>query len=404
MDHTPAKLYIPKEIKNGKKVISLKKPWYVWFRYRNPETGKFDNKSKFNFKVGINKYKTIQGRKACGRMLVLTLNNMLQKDFNPFARTMRLNDKSIDFEVSSKSLTEAINIALEDKKLTWSKNTADNINFLVVKFLEFAKQHKFSDLPANNIKRAHILEFLKVIKRKETLTSVNNYRGALSTVFTQMVQNNDIDYNFIRDIKKERSNPVKNHPFTNQQIADIKVYLEFNDPYLLTFIRVLAYSFLRNREVLRLQIKDVDLKNNLLTDKTKTKALEKIYIIKPLQKVFNELDIENCDQSDFVFTKFLKPGEWDTTLKAKKDFFSRRFKKVKDHLGFGIEYGIYSFRHSFALNIYENFITEGMPEAEAMAKMLPITRHDSVDGLRNYLREKKKMLPKDYSHKITIDF
>ncbi|MFT4800756.1 MAG: hypothetical protein ACI93N_000518 [Flavobacteriaceae bacterium] len=48
-------------------------------------------------------------------MLVLTLNNMLQKDFNPFARSMRLNDKSIDFEVSSKSLTEVINIALEDK-------------------------------------------------------------------------------------------------------------------------------------------------------------------------------------------------------------------------------------------------------------------------------------------------
>lgn len=133
-----------------------------------------------------------------------------------------------------------------------------------------------------------------------------------------------------------------------------------------------------------MQIKDVDLKNNLLTDKTKT--LEKIYIIKPLQKVFNELDIENCNQSDFVFTKFLKPGDWDTTLKAKKDFFSRRFKKVKDHFGFGIEYGIYSFRHSFALNIYENFINEGMPEAEAMAKMLPITLHDSVNGLRNYLR------------------
>ena len=251
VDYTPVKLYIPKEIKNGRKVISLKKQWYVWFRYRNPDTGKFDNKSKFNYKFGINTYKTIPGRKNFARMFIHVLTEMLEDGFNPFTRTIRSKDKVLNFEVSSKSLTEAINNALEDKKLTWSKNTADNIDFLVVKFLGFAKQHKFSDIPAKDIKRAHILEFLKVIKRKETLTSVNNYRGALSTVFTQMVQNNDIDYNFIRDIKKEKSNPVKNHPFTNQQIADIKAYLEINDPYLLTFIRVLAYSFLRNREVLR---------------------------------------------------------------------------------------------------------------------------------------------------------
>jgi len=39
-----------------------------------------------------------------------------------------------------------------------------------------------------------------------------------------------------------------------------------------------------------------------------------------------------------------------------------------------------------------------------MAKMLSITRHDSIEGLRNYLRDKKKMLPKDFSHHITIDF
>ena len=45
----------------------------------------------------------------------------------------------------------------------------------------------------------------------------------------------------------------------------------------------------------------------------------------------------------------------------------------------------------------------GLTENEAMSKMISITRHDSVDGLSNYLRE-KKMLPKVYTQKITIDF
>jgi hypothetical protein len=39
----------------------------------------------------------------------------------------------------------------------------------------------------------------------------------------------------------------------------------------------------------------------------------------------------------------------------------------------------------------------GLTENEAMSKMISITRHDSVDGLSNYLREKKcylKFIPR----------
>jgi hypothetical protein len=63
VDHTPAKLYIPKEIKNGKKVISLKKPWYVWFRYRIQKLGNLIIKVNLISKLVLINIKPFKGGK-----------------------------------------------------------------------------------------------------------------------------------------------------------------------------------------------------------------------------------------------------------------------------------------------------------------------------------------------------
>lgn len=409
LNYTIPKLFIPKKVSGNRKVPDLKRRWYVYFYFRNEVTGIYDSKSKFKFQSGINRYKTVAGRKLCANMMIETLTIMLEKDFNPYHKTIdqskgKGNINGISFDNTNATVKIAINKAIEDKKSTWATSTASSIIFRVEKFVNFADQHEFANDPSTSLKRIHVVEFLKTIKAKETATSVNNYRSALSSVFTQMVQNNNLEHNFVKDIKKEKANPIKNHPFTNKQIADIKEYLQKNDPYLLQFIRVLAYSFLRNREVIRLQVKDINLENNFFSIKTKTKSLDRVYITDQLKEIFLSMELHKYDPNDYVFTPYNKPGKWERDEKGKTDHFGKRFKKVKTKFNIGNEYGIYSFRHSFAINVYENFINSGLAENEAMYKMLPITRHESIDGLGNYLREKKKMLPKDYTHNITIDF
>jgi integrase len=117
-----------------------------------------------------------------------------------------------------------------------------------------------------------------------------------------MVENGDLEFNFVPGIKKVKQNPVKNHPYSPRQMQDIKTYLLANDPYLLDFIRVLGYSFLRNREVLRLKVKNIDLRNRMLTDKTKAKALEKIFIVDQLHEYFTALDLRRLNSEDYIFT------------------------------------------------------------------------------------------------------
>jgi len=404
LDYSLVKLYIPKIQKGNKKIPTLSKPWYIYFYYRNPATGLFDGKSKFNKKHGINSYKTIAGRKEAARHLIAAYSTLLEEGYNPFNQTTP-QKSFVSFVQDNKTIKEAFLAAVKDKSLSWASSTAADIGQRINNFLEFAEKHHFANLESTQLKRIHITEFLKHVSRRGSSgTQVNNYRSALSTVAAQIVENGDLEFNFVPGVKKVKQNPIKNHPYTNGQMQDIKKYLLANDPYLLEFIRVLGYSFLRNREVLHLQVKNIDLKNRMITDKTKAKALEKIFIVDQLHEYFTGLDLMRLKSEDYIFTGKNTPGSWAATEKVKTRVFSARFKKVKEALNLGSEYTLYSFRHTFALHIFANFRSGGLSEAGAMEKMLPITRHESTKALKNYLREIKTMLPPDYSDTITLEF
>lgn len=164
---------------------------------------------------------------------------------------------------------------------------------------------------------------------------------------------------------------------------------------------MIASSFLRNNEVATLLVGDVDLRYNQITaTQTKTRAIDKVYIIEPLLEIFERMQLQNYPSNYNIFTPTGEPAEWTSTPGSKSNFFSKRFRKVKKHFGFGAEYGIYSFRHSFAVHLLDTFMKRGMGYREAVNKMLPITRHESLQTLENYLREKKSALSKDYSLEI----
>jgi integrase len=90
--------------------------------------------------------------------------------------------------------------------------------------------------------------------------------------------------------------------------------------------------------------------------------------------------------------------------KSKTDHFSNRFKKVKKALGFGKDYGIYSFRHTAALDLYNTFTKNGLTHSEAVSKLMPIIGHTSEKTTEKYLRDVGALLPKDYGEFYTLNF
>lgn len=69
---------------------------------------------------------------------------------------------------------------------------------------------------------------------------------------------------------------------------------------------------------------------------------------------------------------------------------------VKEKLGLGEEYGLYSWRHTYITKLYYEFVRESTP-FEAKSRLILITGHSSMLTLEKYLRDIDAVLPDDHS-------
>lgn len=83
-------------------------------------------------------------------------------------------------------------------------------------------------------------------------------------------------------------------------------------------------------------------------------------------------------------------------IRNKRNYYSRRFKKVKDHFKLGIEYGLYSYRHTYITKLYRE-MRKGLNPSETKSTLLGITGHSTLTSLEKYLRDVDAELPEDYS-------
>lgn len=395
--YTKPKIHYYKEEVNGKlkPVIKTGKYWYVYYFFRNPNTGKLQ---KFTEKQGVNTINNLTERKKYIKNLQKAVLLYLQKGYNPF----ELYEPNL-IHKKEFSIKEAFELAIEEKKKVWGKNSAtQNIIFITV-FENWLKKQSLLHENINTLTKRHVILFLNSLR--VNASTRNTYRRSISSIIGQLVADEIIPFNFISTIPKLKEKPKKNKPFTKDEIKTIKDYLLSNDPYLYTFIKFVMYGFLRPIEVTRIKIKDINLKQNVIRVQSKTENEAAIFITDQLKETILEMNLTNYDANFHIFSANFEPGIWQPkTEKAKTLFFSSRFKKLKRNLNFTDDYGIYSFRHSAAIDLFTNYKKQGLTDLEAKHKMLPITRHKSIDSLNKYLRDIGASLPKDYSKDYTIDF
>lgn len=404
--YSEPKLYIPTVEKNGKKVPTVEpgKRWYVWFLWRNPETDKLDIKKRL-YKE-INHLKTVKERKEFGKALVKSVALALDKGWNPIGAN---NKKKV--EKTSMHLEEALDYALKLRSVNKKESTISDYSVRLEFFKAWAKKqgylylevHKFDLQMFYQYYDFLLLEYKTDKKKPLSNASIENHKRLLSSLFTQLKNKRIIDHNFVKDIPKLDIDPQQNTPFTNKEITRIKIYLEEHDPYLLKFISFITSCLLRPREILRLRIRDLNVIDFVLKVETKTEVLSTVKIVDKIKPIIESMELEKFPLDYYVFTPENQPGEWSSKLNSKVGYMAKRFAKVKTALGFGPEYGLYSFRHSSIGNIQENLEILGHSETEILHKIMPITRHKTEKTVRIYLRNLKTFAPKDHSDLTTLD-
>ena len=342
------KIYRPKELIEGKEQVSIKKLWHVYYYFRDPETGVM---KKFTERQGINRLKTIKEREEFAKNLQKALNRFLQEGNSPFERRKR----SVDVITESYTVLDALNLAFDQKKGRWKESTTDVNRTYLTGFIKWLQKNNLEKKPIAELSKKHISFYLSYIlaEKSDSNTTRNNHRRFLSSMFTELVEKDIIEDNFIKKIPLLKSTPKKNKPFSQNQLVEILRYTRENDLYLYEWLKVMWYTFLRPIEVLRIEIKNINLEGNVIDIETKTKGRDYIRIVKPLQEYFDSLELNQYAPTMFLFGKNQGPGYWITVKeKSREDFFIRRFKKIKNHFNLSEDYGIYSFRHTGALSLY----------------------------------------------------
>jgi integrase len=373
---------IPK-INHGGEDYDLTKRWYVYYSFRHPETGKLVRQSPIyaNFN---NLHKTKRDRLRSFKILRNSLEHLLKEGYSPY------ENETIEDEYSASS---ALDFALELKKSTVSDSTYKGYCNRVNVFKKYLEGKGLDIANIKSIDKKIVTDFLNHILKTSSASNRNNYRQELSAIFSVLVENDLIEYNFIEKIKKITAKPVRNKTYSQTKVNEIYKELETSDPLLLLFLKFVSYNFLRPIEVVRLKVKDIDIKNKTLTVRAKNKTLKTKIIPDILIQDIKSLNLTNPDY--YLFTP-KGVGEWKREESGKRKWFGERFNKVKNKLGIGSDYTVYSFRHTSITKLYRE-LRKKYSKLETEDKLMLITGHSTLTALQKYLRDIDAELPEDYS-------
>ena len=410
------------KLSQKEKNLALSKSWYVYYSFRNPLTGKLERQT--NIKAGANLYKDKKSRYHILTQLKESLLYILSKGFNPYEDNSSLEefieqlllDKKNDtkqkkeFIVNSSyiknenpkeqlpfySIQESFNLALKTKSKVLNPTSYQNFSGRINRFSKWLISEKI-DLSKNisTISKKLVIQYLNTVLQATSSRNRNNTRTDISSLFQTLEDNEVIQDNFIKKINVLKSVPERNKTYTTTEQKNIFKYLKECDTILYLFVQFVSYNYLRPVEVCRLKIGDIDLVDKKIYLRAKNKPV-KIKIIPDI--LIEQLpDISKLNKEDFLFTPDKIGGIWDTKENNKRDYFTKQFKKVKDHFGLGKDYGLYSFRHTFITKLYKEMAKTATP-FEVKSKLKLITGHSTMDALELYLRDIDAVLPEDYSN------
>lgn len=386
-DLTYKKLYSSPSIYDAKGDLS--KRWYVYYSFRNPETEKLERQTPIY--SGVNQFKTVKERREAIKILAKAIETILENGYNPY-------DDSISVDESKKySIPDAINFALELKKNSLKENSYRDFRVRVKSFEKWLSSNGYENRYITSVNKKAAIGFLNDVLTATSPKNRNNTRANLSMFFQTLEDNDIITDNFIKKINVLKSTPERNKTFSTEQEKDILEYLLKNDTLLLLFIQFVSLNHLRPIEVVRLRIKDINIKDRLIYVRAKNKPVKTKIIPEILLNQLPELD--KYDGESFLFTPKGIGFDWTTNETDKRGYFGDRFKKVKDSLKLSKDYGLYSFRHTFITKLYKELVKNSTPN-EAKSKLMLITGHTTMSALEKYLRDIDAVLPDDYSKHI----
>ncbi|MDO5106019.1 site-specific integrase [Capnocytophaga sp.] len=369
--------------KEKQEIMAKNKRWYVYYYFKNKD-GKMVKQPSIYYKIN-QEYKEFDERYKAFHRLRNIVEKLLKNGFSPY-----------EGEEAENRYTcfSALDYALEIKKSIVKPTTFTDYKGRIEAFKKYLKARGLHNSNIADLTKKDINEYLNSVLIKSSPRNRNNTLAVLSAIFSTLEENELVTHNITDKIKKLQAKPERNKTYSKTQESEVFTLMEQKDKDLLLFVKFVSYNFLRPIEVCRLQVKDIDFADAKLNVRAKNKLVKTKIIPEILMKEIQHFKGLNAEY--YLFAP-KGAGGWEATESNKRDYWSRRFKEIKDELGLGKDYGLYSFRHTFITKLYRELRAQ-YGQMETYDKLMLITGHTTLSALQQYLRDIDAELPEDYSH------
>lgn len=202
-----------------------------------------------------------------------------------------------------------------------------------VQFKKWAKKNGYGNTSVKKANKKLINLYLNHVASKNSNRTRNNAKTNLSALFSVLSKFDYIDANFMLEISNLKTKEKRDPTYSKKQVDAIIPWLEKNDPVMEMFVYFVSYLFWRPKENCRLQVKDINMEDRLITEATKTKGVKTKIIPEILIDKLKDY-LKGADPEDYVFTPN-GLGKWESQLGNRRNYFSKRYKKNQK----GIEVG-----------------------------------------------------------------
>lgn len=375
----------------------ITKSWFVYFDAIHPQT---NQKKRIQFRGSINRIPKKEQRLKAGNALVKFWKARIEEGWSPFEQ---LNAQLI---YPSTPFIIALDFALS--KCNNAKDTIKGYRGTVKFVKEAATQLGIHNIPIFDIDKPHIKMIMDKIKadRGWSNHSYNKNLGYLGAVLSNLKDWKVNKFNPAHEIELlPEAETEKYIPLTPKEKKELQEHLFIHHYRYFIYLLVLYHTGIRPKEVLALQIKDIDLDLRIITirpdlerENSKVKTIRIVPIVEQLYLFFYELQLRNYPSNYFLFGSPFEKGKGNrgstkegrgathpdyfkpSTTQIKRDTVTRLWKKIVVEK-LGIEKHQYAMKHTGA----NDKIMAGI-DIKALSDMYG---HSSIYMTEKYIRKVK---------------
>lgn len=362
----------PKNWKTGK--ATLDQDWYFYYRFYDPTVTDAKGKIKPLLVIGkgMNKFKKLSERRHYTESLIRDeIKHLVNDGFNPITTSYMIDHEEIfqgDIPPDTPFI-EALKMARE--KLSVGHRTSIGIKSVIKGVEKAAIQLRLQDFTVDKVGRKHLKKILERCEEIADLsaTRYNLYRAYLLMLFNELVEQEAVAGNPVRDIKKRITTQTIKPVPSDEDRERIKDHLKEAFPRFCQFVHLFFHSGGRKTELVQLKPSMVNLETQKYrcVIKKRKKYVEVERTIKDVAVPYWKFFLQDCPEDKFIFgTRFL-PGDKPMGADMPSRYWQEYVKAPVEKGGLGITIDFYSLKH---LNTTEtvDYFEQLMPQdAEKMA-------------------------------------